>query len=104
MVAPLWGTETLREAQGGKEEVGEGKTEKKKEEGRTSCRICKERSNIGSIYKCLMRMDVDISNIWSMNIDLVRYQSRGLFGQVSMLRGAKSLYENPTSRPNLKQN
>ena len=28
MVAPLRGTETLREAQGGKEEVGEGKMRK----------------------------------------------------------------------------
>ena len=30
MVAPLQGTETLREAQGGKEEVGEGGREDKK--------------------------------------------------------------------------
>ena len=35
-------------------------------------------------------MDVDISNIGSMNINFVKYQSRGTFGQVSALRGAKS--------------
>ena len=35
-------------------------------------------------------MDVEISNIGSMNINFVKYQSRGTFGQVSALRGAKS--------------
>ena len=37
-----------------------------------------------------MQMDVDISNIGSMNINFVKYQSRGTFGQVSSLKGAKS--------------
>ena len=33
MVAPLRGTETLRAAQGGKEEVGEGKLRKRRRRG-----------------------------------------------------------------------
>ena len=37
-----------------------------------------------------MQMDVDIGNIGSMNINFVKYQSRGTFGQVSALQGAKS--------------
>ena len=37
-----------------------------------------------------MQMDVDFSNIGSMNINFVKYQSRGTFGQESALRGAKS--------------
>ena len=31
-------------------------------------------------------MDVDISNIGSMNINFVKYQSRGTFGQVSAVQ------------------
>ena len=38
-------------------------------------------------------MDVDISNIGSINMDFVNHQSRGTFGQVSALRGTKSLYD-----------
>ena len=37
-----------------------------------------------------MQMDVDISIMGSMNINFVKYQSRGTFGQVSAPRGAKS--------------
>ena len=35
-------------------------------------------------------MEVDISNIGSMNISFVKYQSRGIFGQVLALGGAIS--------------
>ena len=45
---------------------------KKNEERRTGCITCRGSSNIGRISKCLTRMDVDISNIGSMNIDLVK--------------------------------
>ena len=51
-----------------------------------------KKSIISSIYKCLKKMYVDFSNIGSINVDFVIYQARGTFGQVSALRGAKSLY------------
>ena len=44
-----------------------------------------EKGARGSIYKCLTRMDVDISNIGSKKIDFLKDQSRGTFGQVSAL-------------------
>ena len=41
---------------------------------------------IGDVF-----INVNINNIGSMNMDLVTYQSRGTFCQVSALRGTNSL-------------
>ena len=74
VVGPPRGTESLREAQGGKEEVGVGKTRKL---GRTGWRILRKRSSRGSIYKCftLAISGLWIWILWHINpkIHLVKY-------------------------------
>ena len=81
-----------REHEGGtRRKRGDWEEKTKQKEGgvRDRMKHMQRKEQYRQYLQMQIQMDVDISNVGSMNINFVKYQSRGTFGQVSELRGAQ---------------